>query len=38
MEKLKQLRNIPVDYAVLGSLFSSYKSPRNKIANLEIEN
>ena len=37
MEDLKQLGIIPVDYALLGSLFSGYKSPRNKIANLEIE-
>jgi hypothetical protein len=37
MENLKQLGIVPVDYAVLGSLFSGYKSPRNKIANLEIE-
>lgn len=37
MENLKRLGIIPVDYAVLGSLFSAYKSPRNKIANLEIE-
>jgi hypothetical protein len=37
MENLKQLGIIPVNYALLGSLFSSYKSPRNKIANLEIE-
>ncbi len=37
MENLKQLGIVPVDYAVLGSLFSVYKSPRNKIANLEIE-
>jgi hypothetical protein len=37
MENLKQFGIIPVDYAVLASLFSDYKSPRNKIANLEIE-
>ena len=37
MENLKQLGIIPVDYALLGSLFSGYKSPRNKIANLEIQ-
>ncbi len=37
MENLKQLGNIPVNYALLGSLFSGYKSPRNKIANLENE-
>lgn len=37
MENLKQLGNIPVNYSVLGSLFSAYKSPRNKIANLETQ-
>lgn len=37
MDNLKQLGIVPVDYAVLGSLFNAYKSPRNKIANLEIE-
>jgi len=37
MENLKQLGIIPVDYALLDSLFSGYKSPRNKIANLEKE-
>jgi hypothetical protein len=37
MENLKQLGIIPVNYALLGSIFSGYKSPRNKIANLEIE-
>ena len=37
MENLKQLGIIPVDYALLTSLFSAYRSPRNKIANLEIE-
>jgi len=37
MENLKQLGIIPVSYTLLGSLFSGYKSPRNKIANLEIE-
>ena len=26
-----------MDYALLSSLFSGYKSPRNKIANLETE-
>jgi|SRR5659263_10251 len=36
MENLKQLGIIPVSYTLLGSLFSGYKSPRNKIANLEI--
>jgi len=35
MESLKQLGNIPVDYAVLSSLFSGCKYPRNKIADLE---
>ncbi len=37
MENLKQLGIIPVNYALLETLFSGYKSPRNKIANLEIE-
>lgn len=37
MENLKQLGIIPVDYALLNSIFSDYKYPRNKIANLEIE-
>jgi hypothetical protein len=37
MEELKQLGIIPVDYAVLSSIFNSYKYPRNKIANLEKE-
>jgi len=37
MESLQQLGIIPVNYALLGSLFNSYRSPRNKIANLEIE-
>jgi hypothetical protein len=37
MERLKQLGVIPVDYALLHSLYSSYKFPRNKIANLEKE-
>jgi predicted transcriptional regulator of viral defense system len=37
MGNLKQLGIIPVNYALLGSLFCGYKSPRNKIANLEIE-
>jgi hypothetical protein len=37
MENLKKLGNIPVDYALLSSLFNVYKSPRNKIANLETE-
>lgn len=35
MEELEQLGIIPVDYAVLRSLFFDYRSPRNKIANLE---
>lgn len=35
MEELEQLGVIPVDYAVLRSLFPDYLSPRNKIANLE---
>ena len=35
MEELEQLGIIPVDYAVLRSLFFYYRSPRNKIANLE---
>ena len=35
MEDLEQLGIIPVDYSVLSSLFSDYRSPRNKIANLE---
>jgi predicted transcriptional regulator of viral defense system len=37
MKNLKQLGVIPVDYALLRTLFSDYKSPRNKIANLETE-
>lgn len=37
MENLKQFGIIPVNYALLDSLFKSYKSPRNKIANLEIK-
>jgi hypothetical protein len=37
MENLKQLGIIPVDYALLSSIFSDYKYPRNKIANLEID-
>jgi hypothetical protein len=37
MEKLRQLGVIPVDYASLGSLFSSYRFPRNKISGLEKE-
>lgn len=35
MEELAQLGIIPIDYAVLRSLFSDYRSPRNKIAHLE---
>lgn len=35
MEELEQFGIIPVDYAVLRSLFSDYRSPRNKIANIE---
>lgn len=35
MEELERLGIIPVDYAVLRSLFADYHSPRNKIANLE---
>ena len=35
MEELKQLGIIPVDYSVISSLFPNYRSPRNKIANLE---
>lgn len=37
MENLKQFGIIPVDYALLRSIFNGYKFPRNKIANLEIE-
>lgn len=36
MESLKKFGIIPVDYALLASSFSTYRSPRNKIANLEI--
>ena len=35
MEELEQFGIVPVDYAGLHSLFSNYRSPRNKIANLE---
>lgn len=35
MEKLEQIGVIPVDYAVLRSLYSDYSFPRNKIAGLE---
>ena len=37
MNKLEQIGIIPVDYAVLRSLYSDYSFPRNKIANLEQE-
>jgi hypothetical protein len=37
MEKLEQLGIVPVDYAVLRSLYSNYHFPRNKIASLEEE-
>jgi hypothetical protein len=37
MVDLKKLGNIPVDYAVLSSIFIGYKYPRNKIASLEKE-
>lgn len=37
MKNLKQLGIIPVDYALLRTLFSDYNSPRNKIANLETK-
>ena len=37
MNKLEQIGIIPVDYAVLRSLYSDYGFPRNKIANLEQE-
>lgn len=37
MEQLEQLGIVPVNYGVLHSLFSDYRSPRNKIANLEHE-
>jgi len=37
MEQLKQLGIIPVDYALLSSIFKGYNYPRNKIANLEKE-
>lgn len=35
LAQLAQLGIIPIDYAVLRSLFSDYRSPRNKIAHLE---
>jgi len=37
MEQLEQLGIIPIDYAVLRSLFPNYRSPLNKISNLEKE-
>ena len=37
MEVLEQLGVVPVDYAVLRSLFSKYKFPKNKISSLEKE-
>lgn len=37
MEKLEQIGIIPVDYAVLRSLYSNYSFPRNKIASIEQE-
>lgn len=37
MEQLEQFGIVPVDYAVLRSLFQDYRSPLNKIANLEHE-
>ena len=37
MEQLEQLGIVPVDYAVLRSLFQDYRFPLNKIANLERE-
>ena len=35
MDYLEQLGIVPVDYAVLRSLYSDYSFPQNKIANLE---
>lgn len=35
MEIIEQLGVIPVDYAVLRTLFATYKFPKNKIASLE---
>lgn len=35
LAQLAQLGIIPIDYAVLRSLFSDYRFPRNKIAHLE---
>lgn len=37
MEKFEQLSTIPVNYAILRSLYSDYAYPRNKIASLEHE-
>jgi hypothetical protein len=37
MDILEQLGVIPVDYAVLRSLYSGYSFPQSKIANLERE-
>jgi hypothetical protein len=37
MEYLKPPGIIPVNYVLLRSLFRDYKSPINKIANLEAE-
>ncbi|RPH33645.1 MAG: hypothetical protein EHM93_04070 [Bacteroidales bacterium] len=37
MDILEQLGIVPVDYSVLESLLGGYKSPSNKIANLERE-
>jgi len=37
MDKIEQIGIIPVDYAVLRSLYSDYSFPRNKIAGLEQE-
>jgi len=37
MEKFEQLSAIPVNYAILRSLYSDYDYPRNKIASLEHE-
>lgn len=38
MEILERLGVVPVNYAVLRTLFSEYKFPKNKIASLENEN
>lgn len=37
MEKLEQIGIIPVDYAILRSLYSDYGFLRNKIASIEQE-